>query len=424
MLATPRPHAPLGYDDPTGGHVTRKLFAPVLSVLLVLSAGLAGAAHAYTPETEARFNDPSGSRAQQNTSMVHIRKTIRSARRGSIIRIATYTHNRADVTDALLDACRTKNVTVQVVLNDNHLSQTTKRLIRVLGTNTEPHWKDACNPRPKPEDPESTQRPHPDPSFVKICYQSCRKGAGNQHMKFFLFSRAGEAENVVMVGSTNTTRWAAGVHFNDLFTQTGRAAMFRDYSTVHAQLARDQRVRHPYWKVRHGDLVTEFGGVVRRGSRDPVAKRLAAVSCAGGTTIRIVMYAWVGDRGLYLARRVADLRRRGCTVRVILSGASAEVKTALRNGGVAMRSADIDLDGRSDTGFGDTRWDRFTHEKWMALDGTWAGLQQKVVWTGSENWSGLGYLNDEVTIRIPRAGVHRAYARHFEFLWSRRTRSF
>lgn len=424
MLRTSKPHAPPGYADPPGANVTRKLLTPIVAMLLVLGAGLAGAAQAYTPEVEVRFNDPAGTLAQQNTSIIHIRKTIRSARKSSVIRIATYTHNRADVTDALLDACRQRNVSVQVVLNDNHMSQTTKRLIRVLGTNTEPHWKDACNPRPKPEDPTSTEEPHPDPSFVKVCYQSCRKGAGNQHMKFFLFSRTGETENVVMLGSTNTTRWAARVHFNDLFTETGRAAMFRDYSKIHAQLARDRRVRNPYWKVQHGDLVTEFGGVVRRGSRDLVAKRLSAVSCAGDTTIRIAMYAWSGDRGLYLARRVADLRRRGCTVRVILSGASADVKTALRSGGVAMRSADIDLDGRSDTGFGETRWDRFTHEKWMALDGTWSGTRQKIVWTGSENWSGLGYINDEVTIRIPRATTHAAYARHFEFMWNHRTRAF
>ena len=44
------------------------------------------------------------------------------------------------------------------------------------------------------------------------------------------------------------------------FTQTGRAAMFRDYSRIHAQLARDRRVRKPYWKVQHGDLVSLVRG--------------------------------------------------------------------------------------------------------------------------------------------------------------------
>lgn len=401
-----------------------RIISLLLGAVVMLTGLSAGAADAYTPETGARFNDPSGSREAVNRSIIHIRRSIMSAKRGSIIRIATYTHNRADITNALIEACQQRNVTVQMVLNDNNTSVTTNRLQRVLGTNTEPHYDDACHPRKKRENPDAERGPHPDPSFVKICYQSCRKGAGNQHMKFFLFSETGQTENVVMLGSTNTTRWAADVHFNDLFTQANRRGMFRDYSKIHAELAQDRRVRNPYWKVTNGDLVTEFGSVVARGPRDPVANRLRQVSCAGGTTIRIVMYAWVGARGLYLARRVADLSRRGCTVRAILSGASRDVKQALFNGSVSMRSADMDLDGNVYTGFGDTAWERFTHEKWMALDGTWAGNHQKVVWTGSDNWSGLSLLNDEVTIKIPRASVHDAYRDHFEFLWNYRTRSF
>ncbi|MBA2464137.1 MAG: hypothetical protein H0V42_04060 [Nocardioidaceae bacterium] len=399
----------------------RRTISLLLSVLVMLTGLSAGPAHAYTPETGARFNDPSGDREAVNRSIIHIRRSIMSAKKGSIIRIATYTHNRADITNALIDACQQRHVTVQMVLNDNNTSVTTNRLMRVLGTNIEPHYADACHPRMKSK---GGRGPHPDPSFVKVCYQSCRKGAGNQHMKFFLFSETGQAKNVVMLGSTNTTRWAADVHFNDLFTQANRRGMFRDYSKIHAELAQDRRVRNPYWKVTNGDLVTEFGSVVARGPRDPVANRLRQVSCAGGTTIRIVMYAWVGARGLYLARRIADLRRRGCAVRAILSGASRDVKQALANGGVSMRSADMDLDYNTSTGFGDTAWDRFTHEKWMALDGTWAGRRQKVVWTGSDNWSGLSLLNDEVTIKIPRASVYGAYRDHFEFLWSYRTRPF
>ena len=54
------------------------------------------------------------------------------------------------------------------------------------------------------------------------------------------------------------------------------------------------------------------------------------------------MYAWVGDRGRYLAQKVAELDRKGCVVRAILSGARKEVKRVLRRGGVQMRSADLD----------------------------------------------------------------------------------
>ena len=398
----------------------KKTGLALLSLLIVITGLGAGAAHAYTPQSGARFNDPSGGRAAENVSMVHIRRSIESAKKGSIIRIATYSHSRKDITNALINACKNRNVTVQVVLNDNFISKTTNRLRNVLGSNTEPHYKDACHPRSR----KKGETKHPDPSFVKVCFQSCRKGAGNQHMKFYLFSETGDAKNVTMVGSHNIARYAAKTHFNDLFTQANRSGMFRDYSFIHHQLAQDRRVKKVYRKYTHGDLVSEFGAVVARGAKDPVAKRLRNVSCAGGTQIRVIMYAWVGDRGLYLARRMADLRRKGCNIKVILSGASRDVKKALTSGGVSIRSADIDLDDNPDTGFGDTAWDRFTHEKWMSLNGGFAGKRQKVVWTGSDNWSGLSFLNDEVTIKIPRASVWAQYNSHFDFVWNNRTRAF
>ena len=401
--------------------MTKKTSMLVLSLLIVLTTTMtAGAAYAYTPETGASFNDPSGGREAENRSMVKIRRSIESAKPGSIIRIATYSHSRKDITNALIDACKQRNVAVQMVINDNFTSRTTKRLRSVLGTNTDPHFKDACNPRDK----EKGETKHPVPSFLKVCFQSCRKGAGNQHMKFYLFSETGQTKNVVMVGSHNIARYAAKTHFNDLFTQTDRSGMFRDYSEIHHELAQDRRVKRVYRKFTHGDLVSEFGNVVARGAKDPVAKRLRRVSCAGGTQIRVIMYAWTGDRGAYIARRMAELRRKGCGIKAILSGASRDVKQILSNSGVAIRSADIDLDGSAETGFGDTRWDRFTHEKWMALNGKWNGVQQKVVWTGSDNWSGLSFLNDEVTIKIPRASVWAQYNSHFDFVWNNRTRAF
>jgi hypothetical protein len=400
--------------------VSKKTGLALLSLLIIFTGLGAGAAYAYTPNSGARFNDPAGSRAAENTSMIHIRRSIESAKKGSIIRIATYSHSRKDITNALINACKQRNVTVQMVINDNFISRTSKRLRNVLGSNIEPHFKDACNPRNKAKG----ETKHPEPSYLKVCFQSCRKGAGNQHMKFYLFSETGETKNVTMVGSTNISRYAARTHFNDLFTQADRSGMFRDYSFIHHQLAQDRRVKKVYRKYKHGDLVSEFGAVVARGAKDPVARRLRQVSCAGGTQIRVIMYAWVGDRGLFLARRVADLQRKGCNIKAILSGASRDVKQALKNGGVAIRSADIDLDNNPATGFGDTAWDRFTHEKWMSLNGKWAGKQQKVVWTGSDNWSGLSFLNDEVTIKIPRASVWAQYNSHFDFVWNHRSRAF
>jgi hypothetical protein len=414
--------------------VLKKFFVVLLATVLLAGSGAAAAA-AYTPDQGAAFNNPFGTREARNRLAVKLRDTIASVPRHSVIRIAVYSFDRRDLGDALVAACN-RHVAVQVVINDNWISGQVKRLQRRLGTNIDPRWNDRCNPRTKPEDPTSTKQPYPEPSFMKVCYRACRLGGpGNQHMKIYMFSQAGSADNVIMVGSNNMTYYAANTHWNDMFTVSGRPAMFASYSTVYRQLAEDKKVAQPYLVFTHGDLTTEFGPLqdVPR-SQDPVARRLAGVTCRaiggtgrnGHTEIRIAMYAWSGDRGRYLAHRVADLRRKGCIVRAILSGARKDVKRVLREGGVQIRSADLDLDNNDETGFGETPWEHFTHEKWMALNGTWNGAPYRVVWTGSENWSNKSLHNDEVTLQIPRAGAHRAYAQHFDALWSnpRYTRKF
>ena len=405
----------------------------VLVAALVLSVAGMAPTYAYTPPPGASFNDPGGDRDAQNRLAVNVRQTIDSVPRGGIIRMAIYSFDRPDIADALIAACR-RHVSVQIVLNDNWISGPTRRMRHIMGTDIDPRWDDACHRREKARNPrQSGLRPHPVPSFVKICLSACRGGAGNQHMKFFAFSQAGSASNVIMTGSVNLTEYAASTHWNDMYTVVEKPAMFKAYGEMLRELAEDRRVLQRYRVMREGDFVTEFGARSRTTRvNDPVKQRLDKVRCrtgtgygaSGRTVIRIAMYAWVGRRGRFLADKVADLDRRGCEVRVLLSGAARGVKRILRNGGVSMRSADLDLDGDAESGFGETAWERFTHEKWMALNGHWDGRDQRIVWTGSENWSDKSLINDEVTLQIPKTGAHRAYAQHFDYLWNFRTRSF
>jgi hypothetical protein len=409
-----------------------RVLAVLMTVGLVM-VGSSSAAAAWEVRPGALFNDPSRGPRAGDRLVNHVEASINHARRGSVIRLASYSFDRRDVTEALLRACA-RGVSVQMVLNDNWTSPQTRRLIRRLGTNIDPHFNDACHPVTKPEDPSvSDVEPWHEPSFVKVCYQSCRNGAGNQHMKFYLFSRTGTSRNVIMVGSANLTGFAARVHWNDLFTVRGGTKMFDYYSGIFRELAEDRRVRQPYRKVTFGDLTTEFGPL--RGAtlaEDPVTRRLSRVRCralgrtgrAGHTVIRISMYGWHGERGRYLAGKVADTDRRGCLVTVIVSSAGRRVVGVLRRGGVAVRTADLDIDNDTRTGFDDTAWEQFTHEKFMTLNGTWAGKGRRIVWTGSENWSGTSLLNDEVTLMIPRRGAYGAYVRHFDYEWARHTRPY
>jgi phosphatidylserine/phosphatidylglycerophosphate/cardiolipin synthase-like enzyme len=403
-----------------------KRFLAVLLAVLVLTGSGAVAAVAYTPDQGAAFNNPYSNATAKNSLATKLRSTIAATPKHSVIRIAVYSFDRRELGDALVAACD-RHVAVQIVINDNWISGQVKRLQRRLGTNIDPRWNDRCNPREQPQDPASTQQPYPEPSFLKVCYRACRVGGpGNQHMKIYMFSQTGNTSNVIMVGSNNMTYYAARTHWNDMFTVQGHADMFANYSTVYRQLAEDKKVAQPYLVFTSGDLTTEFGPLqnVPR-SQDPVARRLAGVSCRavggtgsnGHTIIRIAMYAWSGDRGRYLANQIAGLRRKGCIVRAILSGARKDVKHVLRKGGVQLRSADMNLDDDEETGFGETPWEHFTHEKWMSLNGTWNGAPYRGVWTGSENWSNKSLHNDEIVLQIARAGAERSYARHFDSLW-------
>lgn len=410
------------------------LVCSLTAAALTTSVAPAAAAARYTPEPGALMNVPMGTQVEKHRLAVKLRKSIWAAPTGSIIRIAVYSFDRRELADALAAACD-RGVAVQIVINDNWISRQVKRMQNKLGTNPEPRFEDRCRPLEKPETEEeqaallATQVP----SFMKVCYQACRMhGAGNQHMKIFMFSQSGDAERVIMIGSNNMTYFAARNHWNDMFTLYAGPRMWDDYSRIIAELAEDRPATPRYLKLQHGTLTTEFGaleGAPR--AQDPVGKRLDRVRCRalggtgsyGRTVIRISMYAWVGDRGRFLARKVAGLSNKGCVVKAILSQPARGVKRILRSNGVKMRTADLDTDGDPETGFGETRWEHFTHEKWMALNGTWAGKGRRIVWTGSENWSNKSLQNDEVTLGIDRAGAHNAYARHFDALWKNPNRT-
>lgn len=66
----------------------------------------------------------------------------------------------------------------------------------------------------------------------------------------------------------------------------------------------------------------------------------------------------------------------------------------------------------------------YSHLKILAVNGNMSGKPVKKVWTGSENWSGISFLNDELILEIDRGRVYRKYVDHFTFIWRRATHSF
>jgi len=384
--------------------VFRKLGAAMLSGLLaatLLAVLSPSPASAYTPQDGAIFNNPWGKFPAKERLLTKIASTIDAAQPGSTIRIAAYSNDRKDITDALIAAHR-RGVHVQVLLNGNWTSRQTTRMQRVLGKNVDKRH------------------------FLRICQRSCRGKTGNLHSKFFLFTDIGTAQNVVMFGSVNLTGFGARTQWNDLFTATDRKVLHNRLRDVFASMKRDVPRKRPFINTAVGDYdITVYPRYKNTEANDPVMNRLKRIRCQGAeggtgiggrTMIWVNMYGWNGTRGVYLAKKVADLSRHGCDIKVLQSDAGGRVVQILARNGVLIKSPDFD---RNDNG----TTDMFTHAKYMIAGGRYGkDASGWHVWTGSQNWSDRSLNGDELTVHIPRRGAFWNYRQNFENIWRNHSR--
>jgi phosphatidylserine/phosphatidylglycerophosphate/cardiolipin synthase-like enzyme len=376
--------------------VSKKIAAAFVAAVLLLVLTPA-AALAFTPANGPRFNNPWGKFPAKERLLTKIERTIESTPRGAVIRIAAYSNDRKDITTALIRAHR-RGVDVQVLLNDNWTSYQTKRLRKAIGKNRSKR------------------------SFVHVCDRACRGGRGNLHSKFYLFSKAGKAKHIVMFGAVNLTGYGAKTQWNDLYTTKGRRAMHGFLTDVFREMKRDRKMAHPFRTAKFGAMT--FNVYPRYGTNeddDPVMERLRRVRCKGTagetgirnrTMLRINMYGWNGERGVYLARKVAQLSRRGCNIRVIVSNAGGRIVHILAANGVQIKSPDYD---RNNNG----QRDMFTHDKYLLLSGRMNRKSGWWVWTGSQNWSNRAVYGDDLTVGIKRRGVFWKYRQNFNFIWDK-----
>ena len=362
----------------------------------------------YTPVTGAIFNRPVGSRWQQVAIFRHVNKTIDSTPPGATIRMAVYSFAEAKTANKLIKADR-RGVKVQILFNHHKEYGPEKRLVRELGT-------------------KRSQS-----SFARFCEKSCRGEKGNMHQKVFLFSKAGSAENVVMVGSNNMTRNNAVNQWSDIYTVVGDPALYWTYAGVFDQMKQDRIQSHQFINARINSFGPEFypnPSVVSQ-ETDPMWQQLSQISCTGAaagygtpafnpdgtpvlnpdgtqahnTMIRLSHHAWNGDRGIWLARKVAELKRAGCDVRIVYGiGIGGAVKAILTNNQIPMTAG---ASGKR------------THQKVMFLSGVFAGNPaSQVVWNGSHNWSDGALKRDDTVLRVEGPEAFAQYNANFEDMWA------
>ena len=366
-------------------------------------------ASSFVPRAGALFNNPFGRPTVKHRISKRIETAINATPTGETIRLAMYSFSRPQSLKAIL-AAHSRGVNMQVVLNDHDLTDEIVRLQRVLGVD------------------QSKQ------SFVTVCNGGCRLGTrGNQHMKFVAFSKTGGVPNVLMVTSGNLTGAGGAWQWNDMLTITGRPTLYKNFTEVFDELARDRRVAKPYRYVSDGRYAAEFFPAANTKSNDPIWRELSRVKCRGATggtgiggrtVIQATSWTWRGTRGMYLAKRLRELDNKGCIVQVVVGAPSSTVLRELRRmgpyGGIQVR--DSRRDYREDGYGGEPSFTKGSHMKYLLINGVYGrDTSHKTVVTGSLNWTdGAIASGDEVVVQHTSAATHSAYVANFKTMFNNR----
>jgi phosphatidylserine/phosphatidylglycerophosphate/cardiolipin synthase-like enzyme len=353
-------------------------------------------------------------------------ETIEHTPKGSTIRIAVYSFDRMPVANALIAAHR-RGVKVQMLLNDHQDTRAMQAIRREIGTNRKSK------------------------NFIYKCTASCRGTANefnNMHSKFYTFSEAGKAKDLVAVGSANMMLNADLHQWNDLYFTDGDHELFRQFVDLFNDMRKDYSKRQPprffCGTPANGvacddslDKHTAWAFPRLSGPKnDLVLDMLNKVQCltddgAGGVTrtkLALSMHTMRGARGDYLAAAVRRKFAEGCDFRVMYGLIGYHTKGVLgaptARGRIPLRSTGLDYNLEDDydlnkDGIDDLILSYYSHQKYLVVQGTYNGVPDtSMVLTGSSNWASLSTGNDEAWLTIRGARVAKKYLNNYDYQWN------
>ncbi|MFI8916869.1 phosphatidylserine/phosphatidylglycerophosphate/cardiolipin synthase family protein [Streptomyces sp. NPDC053513] len=371
------------------------LAAVAFVAALLVPAQSAGAA---TVTTGPVFNRPTGTTADQQAIRAQVRSVIAGADSGSVLRLAMY-HLWDDTIASDLVAAKNRGVVVRIVLDHTTLEYPSSydTLKAALGTST------AAS------------------SWVTLCASgsSCLgpAGTGINHNKFLLASSVdgGTLKNVVVQLTSNLTPSNYSRYWNSSLTVAGNSDLYDGYTAYFSRLAAQNRSDWTYTYGNAGDYKYYF--FPRAGddaSTDTVVNALDNVTCrwsdAAGSHRTTVHAAMLKITRQAVADKLRELAGAGCLVDLVYSETDAGTWSALHGvSGLTNRCYQHDDDADSTTPR------RIVHSKNWLINGMYAGSVQKVMWTGSHNWSGPALRNnDEAMLRVTTASVYDAFEADFQ----------
>jgi phosphatidylserine/phosphatidylglycerophosphate/cardiolipin synthase-like enzyme len=364
----------------------------------------------YTPPAGPKFNNPLAGREARGRIRRHLLRTINSVPGREQIRIASWNVKSTDIQNALIRA-HERGVSVRVIIDRGNAGPAKPnpgfdRMARAFGQGQKSRMK--------------SQK-----SFTRKCVSSCRYYSGIAHTKFFLFSKAGKAHNVVIYGSNNATDLAAHSQWNDMFTIKGRGNIYQEFLHIFDQMRRDEAVKQAYESYAHGSTTSYFYPYKGQGAGDdPLLRDLNDIRCKGATNgtgtngrtkIRIAQTSMHGERGKQIAKRLRTMYERGCDIKIVYAVFGNQVLSILRHtsrGRMPIRqiAQDFDLDGV---------YDKYLHMKNMAVSGVYKDrTDANVTWNGSANWTGVALASDEIVMRIIGPRIRAQYSNWVDYLYA------
>ena len=296
---------------------------------------------------------------EQNSTVRRLVEMVERTPPGETIRIVAHSFSLVPVAEALA-AAHERGVRVQVI-SDRNVSGTWKApglLREALGTNRRAS------------------------SFLYLA-------PGKQHQKSWTFTRTGGVRDVSMVGSMNLT-YVSSRQFNDVVTYVDRPRVRRVLDRRFEQLLTELPEPSPRTTslgLGRGDRAWFYPTTVDDG--DPVRAILESVPPAGAR-IRVVMYAWLQDRGMALAQLLVAKAAAGAEVEVVLGrSVGSNVREILDDTEVVVRDGVLE--------------DADPHSKLTVVSYPDAGAPQgrsRFVLTGSDNYTSRSLTRPELLLRL------------------------
>lgn len=381
------------------------ILSSVIITALLSSFALTPLASAFAPEQGFTFNDPYGTPAEQYKILKDMNDGLRNAPKGSTVRIAMYSGGVESFNDAVIKAHQ-RGVNVKIVTSGHSASWSYwPKIKKALGSDTKSR------------------------SFAISCPVACfsTKAGTYQHSKFLTFSQTGTAKQVVMVSSANQTSAQAEQGWNNMYTIVGNEgqyrAFYRYFDAMSASASINDNVDY-YRRATSGPFTATLSPSQSYRTH-PYIQILDNVKCQakgsygykGRTTIRLAMSIWNPSQQK-VADKLVTLANQGCRVQVLGSarGMSDGIKKALSK----KTKVPIELRTASDDVNGDGTYDKYVHDKALAISGGYGRTQIKAVWTGSFNLSRNAFrYNNDVMLKIQSARAWQSYTDHFLVMMQR-----